>query len=362
MMELSTDVVQVIHDYELPGKGFLPIKRNELLSVIERDPTGWWLGCNVRGRKGVFPSTYCIPYMIKAPLEDTEKEYNLLRKAEHLNLNLLCPTISPINVERERICLPQASQWSSENAIANHLVELLHKKETLKSSITSTTTELSVFEDGGRTEEVTIASTPAVVAPSHGADQNSLSSEMESLYRTIINTKTEYVKAFQIPQLSWYKHLADFTLESHMDPLVVQLEDVRSALKLKEASIAKTLKQLTDEEHSYVTKRDQVSARINQRDALVIALLEDWASSAQAAKTKYTVSKEELLRMTTMEERITACQRDVELYADKYTRNVEHLHVLEDSIQFIKTQLSRKQRLIDIDRQIKSINEQLAAA
>ncbi|CUG94395.1 kinesin-14, putative [Bodo saltans] len=67
-------VVEVFHPYRGQDKHQLTIAVGEKLTVIEKDPSGWWAGRNAKGVVGLFPSTYTRKATTVAPTADVTRE------------------------------------------------------------------------------------------------------------------------------------------------------------------------------------------------------------------------------------------------------------------------------------------------
>jgi hypothetical protein len=63
-------VVVARHDYQPTEEGCIPLKRGEILLVMNRDDSGWWDGISYESRqRGWFPSEY----VMTAPQEIVDK-------------------------------------------------------------------------------------------------------------------------------------------------------------------------------------------------------------------------------------------------------------------------------------------------
>lgn len=51
-------VVQVIHSFNATSANQISIRKGDLLTVLDRDNSGWWIGRTASGATGIFPSTY----------------------------------------------------------------------------------------------------------------------------------------------------------------------------------------------------------------------------------------------------------------------------------------------------------------
>lgn len=67
-------VVEVFHPYRGQDRHQLTIAVGEKLTVIEKDPSGWWAGRNAKGVVGLFPSTYTRKATTIAPTADVTRE------------------------------------------------------------------------------------------------------------------------------------------------------------------------------------------------------------------------------------------------------------------------------------------------
>lgn len=58
-------LVRAIHDYTAPAADQLSFGTGDILEVLDRNPTGWWLS-EFRGKRGLIPSTYVVEHNSKA--------------------------------------------------------------------------------------------------------------------------------------------------------------------------------------------------------------------------------------------------------------------------------------------------------
>jgi kinesin family member C2/C3 len=74
IVKMESLVVEVFHPYRGQDKHQLTIAVGEKLTVIEKDPSGWWAGRNAKGVVGLFPSTYTRKATTVAPTADVTRE------------------------------------------------------------------------------------------------------------------------------------------------------------------------------------------------------------------------------------------------------------------------------------------------
>jgi kinesin family protein C2/C3 len=88
-------VVEVFHPYRAQEKHQLTIAAGEKLTVIEKDPSGWWVGRNAKNVVGVFPSTYTRKVTPQAPPAEFTRELAAARIAAELGIlksKSVCPS------------------------------------------------------------------------------------------------------------------------------------------------------------------------------------------------------------------------------------------------------------------------------
>lgn len=79
-------VVEVFHPYRAQEKHQLTIAVGEKLNVVEKDPSGWWVGRNAKGVMGVFPSTYTRKATTTAPSAEVAREVISARLLSELGI------------------------------------------------------------------------------------------------------------------------------------------------------------------------------------------------------------------------------------------------------------------------------------
>jgi kinesin family protein C2/C3 len=79
-------VVEIFHSFRAQERHQLTLTAGEKLTVIDKDPSGWWIGRNAKGVVGIFPSTYARAVSNSAPSAEVTRELIAARVATELGL------------------------------------------------------------------------------------------------------------------------------------------------------------------------------------------------------------------------------------------------------------------------------------
>ena len=79
-------VVEIFHSFRAQERHQLNLTAGEKLTVIDKDPSGWWIGRNAKGVVGIFPSTYSRAVTNSAPTAEVTRELIAARVAAELSL------------------------------------------------------------------------------------------------------------------------------------------------------------------------------------------------------------------------------------------------------------------------------------
>jgi kinesin family protein C2/C3 len=105
---IPQQIVEVLHNYQPLERHQLTLLQGEKLTVLEKDPTGWWIGKNSRGAVGIFPSTYVRDLNTAPPPLEVTKEIVVARLVSELQLQSAQPGLASSS-----LFSPQASTAGS---------------------------------------------------------------------------------------------------------------------------------------------------------------------------------------------------------------------------------------------------------
>ena len=80
-------VVEALHNYQAQERHQLTLVQGEKISVLEKDPSGWWIGRNRNGNVGIFPSTYVQEVAYAPPSAEVTKNIAATRLVRELSLS-----------------------------------------------------------------------------------------------------------------------------------------------------------------------------------------------------------------------------------------------------------------------------------
>ena len=97
MAEEEQFVVVAIHSFTATAANQLSFQKNELLTVVTRDHSGWWIGRTANGRNGIFPSTYVQRISSEPPPEEAANTMSKERLLRQLPLKVMNPVIRGVS-------------------------------------------------------------------------------------------------------------------------------------------------------------------------------------------------------------------------------------------------------------------------
>ncbi|CAD2215922.1 hypothetical protein AGDE_14347 [Angomonas deanei] len=347
-MEIVPHTVLIIHDYEIPGKGFLPVKKHDIIYVIEADASGWWLGLNTHGKKGVFPSTYSIPFRHPFPSNDIKTELDFVKLAETFSIDLVCGIPYPSSIEFNH-ATPRYSV-PSHTTVRDTLNQDIVRRETLRQSLLKSLKELQQSTQGAPECEVAPTEAPP---PTDAVDEH-LGEALVALSREIRRTDDS-----TIPQLSWYRRYFELNdccpSELNTKSLESQIGDIRSQLLKKESSLTSLSNRVSREETNFLQNKKPVQERIYVRDALVYNFLNNWEHRANRAKDQLAEAKRSQDTCTT-----ESLQEVIERRRTEYEALLVQYQDLRQQTKYVKDMLLRRDEVKLLDSQIQQCNSVLA--
>ncbi|XP_066553057.1 nephrocystin-1 isoform X2 [Amia ocellicauda] len=97
-----------VTDFSAQLEGDLAVKKGEVLTILEKNPDGWWIAQDSKGHKGLVPKTYLQVYNKDEEEEESETEEEEMDEAESFNTGKL----------------KQSAKTSKWDAVRNAVVEI----------------------------------------------------------------------------------------------------------------------------------------------------------------------------------------------------------------------------------------------
>lgn len=272
-------LVRATHDYETPGKGFLSLNADDLLYVIEADPSGWWLGANAKGQKGVFPSTYTVPAVFPLPGEYILTEVRVLRCAElfHVNMTSGSPTWStgptPTEVSEVEIAEP-----ATVDDLYTQLDAQIVKREVARTKLVSSLKELEKVTNSCMER----SSAGGALVRNHHRDLTVANRALGQHLRKLL---AKAIEEHRVPHHSWFCHLS--STEDESSARHAELSATKRAVSLLEGKLSAVSSSVKAKEASYLERKEILSQRIRARDDSIMQILSNWARRADAALREY---------------------------------------------------------------------------
>lgn len=146
-------MVEVVHPFHAQEKHQLTITPGEKLTVIDRDPTGWWIGRNASGHVGIFPSTYTKTASTAPPPESVAKDIAAVKLVSELGLIGAAARIYYAPAETDNIHLDVDDVYSLDDAELNaELKRMALQREELTQRTDELLQELIALGAAGESE------------------------------------------------------------------------------------------------------------------------------------------------------------------------------------------------------------------
>lgn len=388
-------LVLAIADYEIPGKGFLPLHRQDVIYIIEADASGWWLGVNVDGKKGVLPSTYTVPYVFPVPRSQITEELGLMRLAEDYGVDFasgvpVAPVRGPLPASVD--CAPgEYLSLSSMDDLYGLVNGVVVSREALRGDLTAS---LKRLQGVSRVLPHCCAVDSVAQSPPTGrpTEANSGSAqqlrdgerELEALRRLFVSqlealsaTKEERLSLAKpqsfsstvVPPHAWYQRAGELVNRGVVDQGSVtvdfggtgELRDVKRAVQIGERILTELSSNVRESEARYREGKALVQDRIKRRDADVARMLAWWANSAEEARAEHYTAKAQKLREAEVEQqRVTELRYELERKRHDFLRLAEELDEVRAAATSVKRTLRRRGELSELSELSASLSKRIS--
>jgi hypothetical protein len=379
MVQPVEHIVYAIHDYEIPGKGFLALKAGDVIYVVEADASGWWLGVNLRRQKGVFPSTYTLPYVFPLPPTDLRRDARLLLLAREYHVDLTSGSPAPLSTleASPSFAVPPPSPPLSSAILREELQRLLLDRETARRTVMECFTQLL------DTREKQLALLQRASEAKKAREQKRdvrlqkvkhVREEVQNVLERLERRKERLLKEGKAPPAAWYHMFAEVAASSALvdarSNTATTREGVwRSALRELKTLVRQQEEQLAALSSSCATKETEfteaagaLQKRIEWRDSHVKAMLTYWADAATHTKSKYISCKAERDSAAAAQQQEAAqLRRRLEEGRERFTETRESYRKLKREAQKISALLAQREVLDALSSEIAEVDREIAA-
>ncbi|KPA77132.1 hypothetical protein ABB37_07441 [Leptomonas pyrrhocoris] len=306
MVQPAEHVVYAIHDYEIPGKGFLPLKAGDVIYVVDADASGWWLGINLRRQRGVFPSTYTLPYVFPAPPADLLRDVQLLLLAREFQVDLVSG--APVAL-RELKATPHSPSHvlASADFLRDELQRLLLEREAARKTVMDRLTQLLGSQERRRVQQRQAVEAQRAYeqqCDSNDEKMREARGELQDVIGSIGERREVLLLKGKVPPAAWYHALADVVdaalPDSNADAVPPReavwraaLKDVKAVVRQQEKLLAALSSRCAEAEAAFTEAAAALQTRVEWRDTNVAAMLAYWADVAAQTKLTYISRKTE---------------------------------------------------------------------
>lgn len=391
MVQPAEHVVYAIHDYEIPGKGFLPLKAGDVLFVVDADASGWWLGVNLRRQKGVFPSTYTLPYVFPLPPSDLLRDTARLLLAQDFNIDLTSGAPAPLHPlpATPPPCAPAKATLHAE-ALRAELQDHLLTRETARKAVMAALEELLDARARQQALEQSAAEARKAAEAARArrqVRQQRRCAELRDYVAALEMQKKEGLAKGVVPSMAWYASFAHLTecamgdaagvsVTNPCDAVGVDgterasrevvwrsaLRDVKGVVQQQETQLAALSASCAAKEESFTMAAAALQERIEWRDAHVAAMLTYWADAAARAKSTYISCKTEREAATVAHQQEAAqLRRRLEEGRERFTAAKEAYRNLKREAHAISDLLKRQGELDALSKEIAQVDSQIAS-
>ncbi|KAG5483962.1 hypothetical protein CUR178_06960 [Leishmania enriettii] len=373
MVQPEQHIVYAIHEYAIPGDGFLPLKAGDVVHVDEADESGWWLGTNLRGHKGIFPSTYTLPYLFPPPAEDLVDDMRLILIGHEFGVSVVSGVPKPLVPCFEADACTPAASLPPRFLLCKQIDEHLLHRETVRTKVMEMLSQLMRVRACQRAERDKVAHELAAEQQHLTARSTVLRETTAALQESVLELsarKSALLQDGAVPDSLWYEGFNDLTVEQARDSASPSQEGAwRSTLKEVQQVVKRQEEELTclsvscsAQEDVFTRAVTSLQARVEWRDDGVARMLAYWAAKADAVKTAYTVRK---FKRDAMEEarqleavRLVHCLEEGQ---EQFLSAKQLYRQLRRHVEEIGLVLQRKESLDLLSRQIAETDGAIAA-
>ncbi|KAG5505993.1 hypothetical protein JIQ42_06788 [Leishmania sp. Namibia] len=362
MVQPEQHIVYAIHEYAIPGDGFLPLKAGDVVHVDEADESGWWLGTNLRGHKGIFPSTYTLPYLFPPPAEDLVEDMRLILIGHQFGMSVVSGAPQPLVQCFEAAACTPAASLPPRFLLCKQMDEHLLHRETVRTKVMEMLSQLMRVRACERAEQQHLTARLTVLRETTAALQESV---LELSAR-----KSALLQDGAVPDSLWYEGFNNLTVEQARDSASPSqegawrstLKEVQQVVKRQEEELTRLSVSCSAQEDVFTRAVTSLQARIEWRDDGVARMLAYWAAKADAVKTAYTVRKvkrdavEEARQLEAV--RLVHCLEEGQ---EQFLSAKQLYRQLKRHVKEIGIVLQRKESLDLLSRQIAETDGAIAA-
>ena len=387
MVQPAEHVVYAIHDYEIPGKGFLPLRAGDVIYVIDADTSGWWLGINLRRQKGVFPSTYTLPYVFPLPAADLVHDTRLIMLAREFGVDVASGAPTPLH-ELPTTPTPHAPTpaMPSTDFLREELQRLLLERESARKTVLRHLEELlSAQERWHALQQQQQQQQQQAEATRRSHEQQSkvqnckvqkAMHELRSVVDTIDKQKHKLLLRGRAPSNSWYDLFADVVATVAAGAAALEqdavsprecfwraaLTDVKSVVGQQEEQLAALSSDCEAKEAAFTAAAAALQSRIEWRDSNVAAMLVYWADAAATAKSTYISCKTEREAAVVAHQQEAAQLRyRLEEGRERFAETKEKYRKCRREAQKITELLKQQDALQALSREIAQVGDQITS-
>lgn len=380
----SHHTVIAVADYELPGKGFLRLCANDLIHIVEADASGWWLGVNTAGHKGVLPSTYTLLYHFPVPQKDLAQELELMRLSQSYGLDL-CSGVPVAAVDGLSAAtlhtggLAESSTPRSTDELYKAIDAAILDRESRRKTVGHALKRQLAHSSTSKSDASTTAPSCTNSIDVLAARAISARNELTCSLRAAVAEKDGRISGApdmggaaadsfpQLPSRGWY---AQCRLETALCRTpdaegffseAAELRDAKAAVQCSEAALTRLSGTIKAEEAQYREAKVSLAARITSRDAAVTELLGWWTAKAESARASYLSVKAQRLRDAEVhQQQIEAMRHTLAVKRHRFTRLSEELEDSRAAAREVKDQLQHRETLEHLEEQVQQMTTRIS--
>ncbi|CBZ24589.1 conserved hypothetical protein [Leishmania mexicana MHOM/GT/2001/U1103] len=372
MVQPEQHIVYAIHEYAIPGSGFLPLKAGDVLHVDEADASGWWLGTNLRGQKGVFPSTYTLPYVFPPPAEDILRDMRLILLGHRFGVDVASGAPLPLLERFEGHVRDDDTPPPPLACLRTNMDERLLGREAARARVMELLSQLI----GARACEHEVR---AKAAQAFAAQQQQVAerqaglrerfASLEASLCTLAGCKTALLQACIVPTFRWYEQFHNLSVVAapSLDSLSSEgawrssLQDVKHVVKRQEEELTRLSTSCAHQEDVFARASSSLQTRIDWRDGNVARMLAYWADKANTVKTAYTAAKVERdAAEARLQLEAVQLRHRLEEGRERFVETREQYRQFKRCAEEIAVALQRKDSLDHLSRQIAGADAAIA--
>ncbi|KAG5493764.1 hypothetical protein JKF63_01596 [Porcisia hertigi] len=373
MVQPEQHVVYAIHEYAIPGSGFLPLKAGDIIHVDEEDGSGWWLGTNLRGQQGVFPSTYTLPYVFPPPSEDLVRDMQLILLGKSFGMDVGSGVPLPLEECCEEDVHDDHKYPPPLSLLSKQVDESLLDRETARTQVMRLLSQLMQIRAREREERARDMHQVAARQQEIAARQAALGETRTALEASMRDTaarKSVLLQTGIVPTTGWYErfnHLAvaaapPSKLLSSEEAWRSTLRDAREVVRHQEEELTRLSTICVQEEEVFARTASSLQARVEWRDRGVSRMLAYWEKKAETVKTAYMAERMDRDAADKMLQLEAAhLGRRLEEGRQQFIETKELYRQLRRQAEGIVVRLQRKDTLDSVSRQIAETDRAIAA-